>query len=1806
MTSFTRFIQRALALSTVLAGATLPATASAGLQPTFQFPAPAAVSTGSQVAVVPLAFRAAGTIATVRVLTQGKPAADFTAAPGGTCTVGQAFSAGQTCLQPIQFAPQAPGERRGSVLLLDSNGVLLASQLLDAIATGSAGIFLSGTMRTVAGNGTWVYKQDGVPATNASIFLPGGVAIDGSGNIFLSDTSNNRVRRVDLASGLIATVAGSGSPGFSGDNGPATLAGVNLPSGMVIDGAGDILFADSGNHAIRRLSLATGILSTIAGQLGQYGASGDNGLATAATLNTPEGLALDAAGNLFIADTNNHLIRRVDAATGIITTVAGLNAAASSGDGGPATAAYLNSPWSVSLDLAGNLFIADLGNNKIRKIDTAGTISTVAGTGNPTYNGDSQAATTANLKGPAAVLPDVAGNLYIADSGNNLIRKVSATTGLISLVAGSGSAVFDGDGAKASDAGIYGPYALALDISGNVFFSDIFHHRIREVQNSLSLLKFLPIQVGRTSLANLVQFENDGNAPLNFSSLAPDRNAAIDPGTTTCSPSTPLAVNAPCTIGAQFAPQVTGMDVTAEIDLNSDASNTPGVILLDGEVDALDPTTTTLISSANPAALGAPITFTATVAGGSSPTGSVRFYDGNTLLGTVTLHSGMAAFTTSSLALGTHPLTANYTGDAASSPSTSSILNQIVKQSATLTLASSVNPSQVGAAVTFTATIATSAISPTGSIVFSDGGSAIGNGSINSSGTATFTTSALVAGTHPITATFAGDANTLPGTSSPVSQAVSRWPTTTTLTATPSTSAIGDPVTFSLHVAITSTTPATGAVQLTDGSILLTTLALDPQGNAAYTTSSLPVGTHTLVAHLQSDATNDASTSAPLTETVATIATTTALTSSANPATAGATLHLTAQVAAASTNSAAGPLTGTVTFSEGATTLGSATLNGSATATLDLTTFPVGTHTLVANYAGDQNHAPSTSAPFTQTVANAATTVQLVSSANPSTAGRGITLTAVVSGNGGIPTGTVTFLDGATTLGTAPVNSAGQATFSVSTLSAGTHPLTASYAGDARDAASTSAPYSQVVQQTVTALALTSSVNPAYAGAAITFVASLTSNGSLPTGQVTFSEGPTVLGASALSPTGAATFTTSTLPAGSHTVTATFAGDTDHAASASAPLVQVVQMGTSSVALAASANPALTGAPVTFSITVSGTAARPTGTVTLMDAATPLATLTLTSAGTATFTTSTLTLGDHPLTAVYSGDTTHAGSTSNLVTERIQQTTATILASSLNPSIVGDTVTLTATLTGSTGALLTGSVTFSDASTTLGTSPLSNGAATFSTATLTAGTHLLLATYSGDPTNQPSTSAPLSQAVNTAGTSVTLTSSANPSVTGSSVTFSATVVSAGKVPTGTVTFLDGAATLGTGTIAQSTTTFTTGALTAGQHAIVARYNGDAGTQLSTSAALIQVTQQRTTLTLASSVNPALTVQGIVLTAQVANGANATGVVTFTDGSTSLGSSSLNAAGAATLTLPALAAGSHILAATYAGDPNNLPSLAPTFTETVQLRPTATSMTSSSDTYLSGQQITLVAVIRSSGPIPPTGTVTFASAGAPLGAAPLSADGVATLTLAPVLPAYSIVATYTGDPVYTASTSAPYPIKAGPSTTFTMTPSWTKNSLSTGTHTAVDLAFLSVKGFNDTLALGCLELPLDATCTFSTDKFALGANAANTVHLTIDTANPLGAGATARLSRPASASRITLAILLPGVAFFGLLFTRRRRRMPWLLPVLALCTLGAGITGCANELVQASTPPGSYTIRILASGTQSGASQVVDLALTVTQ
>ena len=341
----------------------------------------------------------------------------------------------------------------------------------------------TGTITTVAGNGVAGYSGDGGSAELANLDSPSGVAVDGAGNIYIG--GDHRIRKVDGATGIITTVAGSGG---LGDGGLATSAVIDGPDGVAVDGAGNIYIADCGNNRIRKVDASTGVITTVAGNGSVDYLPGDGGVATAAGMG-PAGLAADSAGNLYVADFVNQRIRKVAAATGVITTVAGNGHPGYSRDGGLALSASLNYPTGVAVDRSGNLYIADQHNNRIRKVAAAsGVITTVAGNGTAGYAGDGGPATWASLDYPTGVTVDGLGNLYIADQRNNRIRKIVASTGTIMTVAGDGTGDYSGDGGPARAAALWSPTGVAVDGAGNIYIAEIWSNRIRKVDVSTGII----------------------------------------------------------------------------------------------------------------------------------------------------------------------------------------------------------------------------------------------------------------------------------------------------------------------------------------------------------------------------------------------------------------------------------------------------------------------------------------------------------------------------------------------------------------------------------------------------------------------------------------------------------------------------------------------------------------------------------------------------------------------------------------------------------------------------------------------------------------------------------------------------------------------------------------------------------------------------------------------------------------------------------------------------------------------------------------------------------------------------------------------------------------------------------------------------------------------------------------------------------------------------------------------------------------------------------------------------------------------
>ncbi|MGB6942150.1 MAG: Ig-like domain repeat protein [Bryobacteraceae bacterium] len=1036
----------------------------------------------------------------------------------------------------------------------------------------------SGIITTVAGGGT---GGAGGLATAAQLLGPCDVKLDSTGNIFLSDTCmeasgggggtgggvSGRIWRVDAVSGIITSIAGGGNSGSIGDGGPATSASLNTPVGIAIDASGNIFIADSGNNRIRRVDATTGIITTVAGN-GTAAFAGDGGLATAASLNSPDGVAVDTAGNLYVADSQNNRIRMIAAATGIITTVAGTGSAPFNGDGILATSANLSSPITVIVNSSGNLLIADSGNYRVRMLDmSSGLIWTVAGSGSASGCcgiGDGGPATKAALDVPAGLAISPSGPLFISELQGNRVREVSLPSPYASTAvttSANASSVPSGNPVTLT-ATLSAINGLASNATGTVTFLDGTSTFLASVAvaNGSAVFSSSSLSQGVHTINAIYSGDTAfGYAvapPFSLTITAPQAAVAL-----AASPN-PAIANQPFTLAATLTPLsatgtvtfLNGSSTLGTAPVTSGTATLSGITLASGSYsltaqygggNGFGPATSPALSltvkavssvavtsSANPSNTKQSPAFTATVTPPSA-TGSVQFLDGSTPLGSATLTNGVALFTPPSLGQGAHSITAAYAGDANDTSATSAVLTQTVQASSTVTLTSTANPAAVGAAVTFTATVAPS--TATGNVQFLDGTTPLGSIAL-ANGTAALTTSTLIQGSHSITASYSGDANDTSATSAVLTQTV-QASSTVALMSTANPAAVGAAVTFTATV---TPAAATGTVQFLDGTSVLGTAALS-NGAALFTTSSLSQGTHSITASYSGDANDSASVSAILSESVkVTSGFTTGV--SPSPAIAGQTVTLTANL-----NSAA---TGTVTFTDGGTVLATVPVV-SGTAAFSTSSLAQGSHMLGVSYSGDATYLGiATTIP--ETVLGS-TTIMVGSNLNPALSGQAVVFTATVSPSAA--TGTVQFYDGSTLLGT-PALTNGVATYSAA-LSPGTHTITADYGGSSAYGPSYSSVLSEIVKSS-TSVTISSSLNPSTAGSAVTFTAVVSPSSA--TGTVQFLDGATLLGSATLAG-GRASFTTSSLLPGAQSITASYLGDALDAPSNSAALTETVNPG---------------------------------------------------------------------------------------------------------------------------------------------------------------------------------------------------------------------------------------------------------------------------------------------------------------------------------------------------------------------------------------------------------------------------------------------------------------------------------------------------------------------------------------------------------------------------------------------------------------------------------------------------------------------
>lgn len=840
----------------------------------------AAVGTAASQTTVTFTVGTGGIFGTPLVLTQGTPGLDFQLGSGSTCVGSVTWG---SCTVNVVFKPIAPGLRRGAVQLTTSAGSVIATAFIFGNGMGPRAVFTPGVISTVAGS----YQAcanvlgscgDGGPATAALFDSNAGIAVDAAGNMFIADRYDYRIRKVDAATGLISTVAGvrgkycnpGTTPPGCYDGGPATQALLNGPNGVAVDGAGNLYITDSLDNVIRKVTASTGVISTVA--TGQP---------------FPWGITVDRAGDVYWGDVSDNVIRKLTVSTGIVTTIAGNGTMAFAGDGGLATNASFQFPYSVAVDGAGNLYITDSVSDRIRKVTaTSGIITTIAGSGAEGYSGDGGPATSAALFGPRGVVEDGGGNLYFSDVGNSVIRKIDAA-GIITTVAGGSTYGYSGDGGPAIGATLLGPFAIAVDSTGNLFIADTGNRVVRKVTASPASMAFASTAVGTTSTdsPHTVAVSNTGTAALTFSVPATGINPAITAGYTlglsgTCPQisasghTAALAAGTSCTELVSFHPVAVSPTNTGSLTLLDDSFNVASATqfvalsgISTGTTGIVTPNLAlTVPTTAAPGAtVGGTLQFFSSST--STPTGNVTIYavaSGsttpialNTVVSSTASGGSGAAFSFTAPAVpGTYSMYASYAGDpnfngATSSNSTLTVLSPA---KGTVTLSVYAPAGEVaGTAITGTvsAVFSGNPATPTGSVVVTaiptsgNANPSVVLGTFLASTLATAGTpgvslpyTAPAAGFYNVTATYVGDTNFNAATPSfsTINVSPAATPTASSLSA-PSSSPAGIPfnVTVTLIPRSASTATISGNVVITatpsGGSVL--TLATIPASQAA-------------------------------------------------------------------------------------------------------------------------------------------------------------------------------------------------------------------------------------------------------------------------------------------------------------------------------------------------------------------------------------------------------------------------------------------------------------------------------------------------------------------------------------------------------------------------------------------------------------------------------------------------------------------------------------------------------------------------------------------------------------------------------------------------------------------------------------------------------------------------------------------------------------------------------------------------------------------------------------------------------------
>jgi hypothetical protein len=1370
---------------------------------------------------------------------------------------------------------------------------------------------------------------------------------------------------------------------------PGTIAASGVyPSVVAVDGSGNLYYADGAGSNLYKAALSSGVYTQT------LLASGFSSIA---------GLAVDGSGNLYVADKGAGAVYMETLSSGGYTqTVIGSN---------------FSQPVSVAVDGSGDVYIADAGNQNVYLLalsSGAYTQSTIASSsslasGSQWTPQGLALVSSAGLDSPVYVWDSAKSLLYMLsplNDGSKTYTLAAVTSAKISGVATDGngnlyltmaSGIYRGGVATtetgcssgASCEGFTGSLVaavtpsggnLAIDGSGNIYYGGSYASASEQAVAKLDVadppsLSFATTAGGATSTDSpqTVTIYNIGTAALQFSAVNYPVDFPEGSGVATdCTASTALtavsgsdgsqwSAGGSCTLTIDFTPVAvengsTSVPLSESVSVTTNTPNATGAqsIAVSGTETKVAPTVV-LSSTATAAYITTPVTFTATVtAGGASLPGSVSFYCGSTLLGTATLSSGVSVLTTSALPLGASVITAVYVGSAVYAATSSNAITVTVSQPVpTVTLASSANPSMVGSAVSLSATVSGVAdlAAPSGTVSFSS----LGYNPLSEG---------------PFTASQQG------------------WATDGTYNYTFDTRVIYKRNNDAPWSAVTyNASPFTG---LTPG--------VDHLGDGEYYNGKLylPVENYGYAG----GCTFMYQTLAVYSATVSGLP----LVNSRNIVADGHEVSAVAVVPSQNALYVSSFCDGSKLWIYDMNTL---TLTGTLPLSVNIPQIQGLSYNAASNslfMSADTNWGGEI---YQVSLAGAVTPVYQIMTKGEV---EGIDFTQANLGY--MLNDNVYFLSsGTTSLGTATLNG-GVATLTTSALVAGTDSITATYTGDSNYLQAASNTVMEIVNQypATVMLAETSSSTPV--ASAVSFIATVTGGGPAPSGTVSFYIKYTPLGTVTLSG-GVATLTTSALAVGTDSIIAVYAGDANYLQAASNAVTETIDKITPTVRLVSSTNSTTVSSSVTFTTTVTGAAAAPTGKVAFYSKSALLGTATL-SGGVATLTTSALAAGTDLITAIYAGDANYLKTTSNSVVETINALTPIVtLVSSAVTSAAGSPVTFTAKVTGSTIAP-TGTVTYYAGTTPFGTVKLNGSNAIYTTRTLALGNTLITANYSGDQNYHSTPSNILTETIVKQMPTVKLVSSANPSKLGSSVTFTATVSGGTTAPTGKVAFYAGSKSLGTVMLSSGKAVFSTAQLKAGSYAVIAQYAGDGDYGAEASNVLKEIIEKQTPIVkLTASANPSNAGNLITFTATVSGGTTAfTGKVAFYSGNKLLGTATLKG-GKAIISTAQLSAGSYTVVAKYEGDENYGAGASNALKEIIEkLAPTIKLMASANPSN-AGNSITFTVTV-SGGRITPTGKVAFYSGNKLLGTATLK-DGKGVLSIAQLSAgSYTVVAKYEGD------------------------------------------------------------------------------------------------------------------------------------------------------------------------------------------------